>query len=103
MYQERVFGFGLRMCGDPEDAKDVLQDTLLAATRTVRDFRGASSLSTWLYAIARSFCMKKRRRSKFGPTEEIALDARVEGLASPSPGPDEQAARGEVRRALAAA
>jgi RNA polymerase sigma-70 factor (ECF subfamily) len=25
--QARVFGFGLRMCGDAEDAKDVLQDT----------------------------------------------------------------------------
>ena len=24
-HQEKVFGFGLRMCGDPEDAKDVAQ------------------------------------------------------------------------------
>jgi len=55
------------MCGDAEDAKDVLQDTLLAASRTVGDFRGDSSVSTWLFTIARSFCIKKRRRSKFAP------------------------------------
>jgi RNA polymerase sigma-70 factor, ECF subfamily len=47
-YQQRIFGFGLRMCGDAEDAKEVLQDTLLAAARNVKDFRGGSSLSTWL-------------------------------------------------------
>lgn len=56
-YQERVFGFGLRMCGDSEDAEDVHQDTLLAAARTVGKFRGESSVSTWLYTIARSFCI----------------------------------------------
>ena len=53
-----MFGFGLRMCGDSEDAKDVLQDTLLAAARTIGDFRGGSSVSTWLYTIARSFCIE---------------------------------------------
>jgi RNA polymerase sigma-70 factor (ECF subfamily) len=56
-----VYRFGLKMCRDPEDAKDVVQDTLLAAARGIREFRGASSISTWLYTIARSFCIKKRR------------------------------------------
>jgi len=102
-YQERVFGFGLRMCGDSEDAKDVLQDTLLAAARTIGDFRGESSMSTWLYTIARSFCIKRRRRSKFAPADELSLDAEGVGLPSGLPGPDELASRGEVRRALASA
>ena len=102
-YQDRVFGFGLRMCGDTEDAKDVLQDTLLAAARTVGVFRGDSSVSTWLYTIARSFCIKKRRRSKFAPAEEISLDGAALGSPSLTPGPDELAARDEVRRALASA
>src|SRR6266704_5730624 len=69
-HQRRVYRFGLKMCRDPEDAKDVLQETLVAAARTIRDFRGASSVSTWLYTIARSFCIKKRRRGKFAPDEE---------------------------------
>ena len=53
-HQAQVYRFGMKMCRDPEDAKDVLQDTLLAMARGVRDFRGASSISTWLYTIARA-------------------------------------------------
>lgn len=73
-HQAQVYRFGMKMCRDSEDAKDVLQDTLFAAARGVREFRGASSLSTWLFTIARSFCIKKRRRSKFAPDEERSLD-----------------------------
>ena len=73
-HQEQVYRFGMKMCRDPEDAQDVLQDTLLAMARNVRDFRGASSLSTWLYSIARSFCIKKRRRSVFAP-EVVSLES----------------------------
>jgi len=79
-HQRRVYRFGLKMCRDPEDAKDVVQETLLAVARTVKDFRGASSVSTWLYTIARSFCIKKRRRSKFAPEQEESLEAREPGL-----------------------
>jgi len=92
------------MCRDPEDAKDVLQDTLLAMARGVRDFRGASSISTWLYTIARSFCIKKRRRSKFAPEDERSLDtdvaAEARQLAAPGRSADEALAGKEVERAL---
>jgi len=86
-HQPRVYRFGLRMCRDAEDAKDVLQDTLLAAARGVRDFRGGASLSTWLYTIARSFCIKKRRRSKFAPAAEESLDAGPRSEAQRVPDP----------------
>jgi RNA polymerase sigma-70 factor (ECF subfamily) len=103
-HQEQVYRFGMKMCRDPEDARDVLQDTLLAMARSVRDFRGASSLSTWLYTIARSFCIKKRRRSKFAPEETSSLDSEVAGeakrLAAPGEAPDDALAGREVERAL---
>ena len=102
-YQQRIFGFGLRMCGDAEDAKEVLQDTLLAAARNVKDFRGGSSLSTWLYAIARSFCIKRRRRTKYAPSEELSFDALGAAVPADGPAPDEIASQREVRRALAGA
>src|SRR5574342_169891 len=78
-HQAQVYRFGMKMCRDPEDARDVLQDTLLAVARTVKDFRGAASVSTWLYTIARSFCIKRRRRSKFAPAQEESLHAREPG------------------------
>jgi RNA polymerase sigma-70 factor (ECF subfamily) len=103
-HQEQVYRFGMKMCRDPEDAKDVLQDTLLAMARSVRDFRGASSLSTWLYTIARSFCIKKRKRGKFAPPEESALDAETRSdaktITAPGEGPEEAAAGRQVERAL---
>ena len=103
-HQEQVYRFGMKMCRDPEDARDVLQDTLLAMARSVRDFRGASSLSTWLYTIARSYCIKKRRRSKFAPEEKRSLEteapAEAEQLADPTRSPDEALAGKQVERAL---
>ncbi len=103
-HQTQVYRFGLKMCRNPEDAEDVLQDTLLAMARGVRDFRGASSISTWLYTIARSYCIKKRRRSKFAPAEthslETSADVNASRLADPARSPDEAFADGEVRRAL---
>jgi RNA polymerase sigma-70 factor, ECF subfamily len=104
-HQRRVYRFGLKMCRDPEDAKDVLQETLLAVARTVKDFRGASSVSTWLYTIARSFCIKRRRRSKFAPEQEESLEARgpseeVRQIADPARLPDESLAGRQVEAAL---
>lgn len=72
-HQAQIYRFGMRICRDPEDAKDVLQDTLIAMARGIREFRGGSSLSTWLYTIARSYCDKKHRRSKFAPPEISSL------------------------------
>lgn len=93
-HQAKVYRFGMRMCRGEEDAKDVLQETLIAAVRTLPDFRGASSLSTWLYSIARSFCIKQRRRSKFAPETFESLDAREPSeaalqLPDPARGADE--------------
>jgi RNA polymerase sigma-70 factor (ECF subfamily) len=103
-HQAQVYRFGLKMCRDPEDAKDVLQDTLLSMARGVRDFRGASSLSTWLYTVARSFCIKKRRKSKFAPNDERSLDTEMiaEGRqpTDPAQSPDEALAGKQVEHAL---
>jgi len=104
-HQSRIYRFGMKLCRDPEDASDVLQDTLLAMARTIRDFRGASSLSTWLYTITRSFCVKKRRKSKFAPAFEESLEAipaaERDAILSPGRGPEQDLAAREVESAVA--
>jgi RNA polymerase sigma-70 factor, ECF subfamily len=106
-YQPRLYRFGVKMCRDIEDAGDVVQESLLAMARSVREFRGDASLSTWLYTIARSFCIKKRRRSKFAPAQEESLDAlgseRLGDLSDPAPDPEQQAAGREIETAVSAA
>jgi RNA polymerase sigma-70 factor (ECF subfamily) len=103
-HQAHVYRFAMKMCRDPEDARDVLQDTLLAMAHGVRDFRGASSISTWLYTIARGFCIKKRRKSKFAPEEERSLDTDVGSeaarVADPAVDPDEALAGRQVEHVL---
>jgi RNA polymerase sigma-70 factor (ECF subfamily) len=105
-HQRRVFRFGMKMCGEEEDAKEVLQETLIAAARGIRDFRGASSVSTWLYTIARSFCIKRHRTSKFAPGQLESLEERsseVQGMADAGRGPEDEAAGSQVRAALQSA
>jgi RNA polymerase sigma-70 factor (ECF subfamily) len=108
-HEARLYRFARRLCRHREDAEDVLQESLLAAARSLSRFRGASSMSTWLYTIARSFCIKKRRRSVFAPVElslETEAAARVRGVAHPGRPPDEalEASRLEaaLERAIAA-
>ncbi len=95
-YEQRIYRFGLRMCGDEDAAREVLQETLLAAFRNLPGFRGEASLSTWLYQIARSFCIKERR----GVRPTTPLD---EELADRAPAPDAAAHAREIGAALAAA
>jgi len=102
-HQNRIFRFGMKMCGAVEDAQDVLQETLIAAARGIPDFRGASSVSTWLYTIARSFCLKHHRTSKFAPVHVESLDdvaSEAHDIADAQRGPEELAAGKQVRTAL---
>jgi RNA polymerase sigma-70 factor (ECF subfamily) len=103
-YQPHLYRFGLRMCGNVADAGDVAQESLISMARSLRDFRGDSSVSSWLYTIARRFCIKKRRRSKFAPAREESLDApgadAARRLADPAPSPEQTATNQELAAAL---
>jgi RNA polymerase sigma-70 factor (ECF subfamily) len=102
-HEARLYRFARRLCRHREDAEDVLQESLLAAARGLRSFRGASSVSTWLYTIARSFCIKKRRRSVFAPTEvSLETEASLAARDLPDPGrrPDEALEASRLEAAL---
>jgi RNA polymerase sigma-70 factor (ECF subfamily) len=103
-YQPHLYRFGLRMCGNADDAGDVTQESLISMARSLPDFRGDSSISSWLYTIARRFCIRKRRRSKFAPAREESVDApgggAVHRLADPGPNPEEQATGRELATVL---
>jgi RNA polymerase sigma-70 factor (ECF subfamily) len=103
-HERRVFRFGLRMCGNEEDARDVLQETLLSAFRNLHDFRGDAQLSTWLYQIARSYCLRSRRRGAGEPaTTERLDDPEAATIASPEASPDARAQARQIGSMLQAA
>jgi len=87
-----------RMVGDPQDTADLVQDVLLRAYTRIGAFRGESSLSTWLYAIASRLCLNRlagseRRLARHG---EETLTRLPDGR----PGPDQALERGEIEEAL---
>lgn len=70
-HRNGVYRYGLRVCRTTEDAEDAVQETLWAATRAIKTFRGtAKSIAAWLFTIVRHHCyelLDRRRRD-----EEIA-------------------------------
>ncbi len=50
-----------RMLGSMQDAEDVLQETMLAAWRGLRNFEQRSSLRSWFYKIATNRCLNVLR------------------------------------------
>jgi len=99
-HEKQIYRFGLRMCGgDEETAREVLQETLLAAFRNLSGFRGDAQLSTWLYQIARSFCIKERRRER----PEVPLGDEERRIPTAAAGPDGVVHAREIGRALSAA
>lgn len=57
--------FIYRMVTQPEDAEDLVQETLLRAYRGLPSFRGESAFRTWMFTIAHRLCLdrlQERRR-----------------------------------------
>lgn len=46
-----VYNLALRLVGNATDAEDLAQDALIRALKSLPNFRGDSSLSTWVYRI----------------------------------------------------
>jgi RNA polymerase sigma-70 factor, ECF subfamily len=65
---------------------DAAQDVFFVACRRYSEFRGESTLKTWLYAIVRNVALNYRRGHRRGQNL-IEVDAR---LSSDEPGPLEQ-------------
>jgi RNA polymerase sigma-70 factor (ECF subfamily) len=78
-YEKKLYNFGLRMCGDVQDAEDMVQDTFLNVFKYLKSFRYETKLRNWIYRIATSACIKRRRKSKFAPERELSLDEFMPG------------------------
>lgn len=63
-YQRRVYSICYRMLGNPEDAADLTQDTLLRVLEALDSYNGKSKLSTWVIRIAMNCCLSHLRKQK---------------------------------------
>jgi len=54
----------MAILGNPSDAQDAMQDTLLSAFKHLRGFQGRSKFSTWLVSIAKNAALQRLRGRK---------------------------------------
>jgi RNA polymerase sigma-70 factor (ECF subfamily) len=105
LYGDRIYAFGMRVCGERQDAQDVAQDTLLQAFRKLRKLKEPGALRSWLYRVAANACLMKRRKLS-GGKREVSLEELM-----PTPGatgelpdfrplPDERASSEQLRASV---
>src|ERR1051325_6709229 len=71
-HQSELFGVAMRICRDPDTAKDLVQETLLRAMCAWDSFQTGSNLRAWLFRILTNAFIngyRKRRRHQRFATE----------------------------------
>jgi len=60
-YHEKLFSIANRICNNPADAEEVLQDVYMTVIRKIDQFEQRSTLSTWLYRVTVNASLMKLR------------------------------------------
>ena len=72
-HRRTVYQVCYRFVSNHEDASDLSQEAFVRAWRGLKNFKGQSALSTWLYRIAVNVCLN-RVSAKRAATEPIESD-----------------------------
>lgn len=107
-YQGRVYQAVLRITGNPADAADAYQESILAAFEKLDSFRGDSAFGTWLHRIAVNFALMRRRAAARDPLADLDRDlpkfdwmgAHARPISDWSESAEASAHRAELRGAL---
>ncbi len=81
LYQDRLYNAMLRMVGEPEEARELTQETFARGLEKIGTFRGEASPYTWLFRIGVNLAITQLRRSQHRRT--FSLDG------APNPGGEE--------------
>ncbi len=92
-HSRSVFGLAFRMCGNEQDAEDLVQETFLRAYKQLNRFDGRSAFGTWLYRICANCTLdllrsRKSRKEVRAHTAEGATTSWLEAVAARDPGPE---------------
>jgi RNA polymerase sigma-70 factor (ECF subfamily) len=90
-YQDRVYRLSMAILGDPGLAEDSSQEAFLRIWKGLAGFRSQSTLSTWIYSIARNTALTSlqaasghRTLSLEEPAIRIAAEDRQQECAAPT-------------------
>ena len=113
-YQGRVYRLAARLLGDPDLARDAVQEGFLKAYGSLDRFEGRSGFYTWLYRLVFNLCIDMKRRDRSDREVEWdearsldpagAPDAEaLAGQGASHAGPVQALERSELRKAIAQA
>ncbi|MDR3667282.1 MAG: sigma-70 family RNA polymerase sigma factor [Ignavibacteriaceae bacterium] len=78
-YESTVYNFSFKICRDKDRAENTMQETFLSLVKNIRQFKGDSKLSTWLYTVVSNHClMLARTESKHAYTSFEDEDASID-------------------------
>lgn len=75
-----IYSVAFRMLGDEENARDIVQETMLTVWEKISKIRSAEAYKTWVYRIVMNRCYDKLRHQKSNP--EVRGDERTWTLIS---------------------
>jgi RNA polymerase sigma-70 factor (ECF subfamily) len=100
--RQPAYVLALQLLGNPDDALDVAQDSMLRLFQSFSRFDPDRPLAPWLARIVRNRVRDVQRRRRARPA--LSLDALVEGGFPESPareaGPEERVARRQLQRRI---
>lgn len=65
LYKQDVYIYLLSLTHNPNLSEDLLSDTFVNAISSIENFKGQSSVKTWLFSIARNLWLQRIRKEKF--------------------------------------
>jgi len=100
-HKDAVYRQMVRVCGNREDAEDVLIDALLSAYRGMEGLRDATAFRAWLAKIARRVCWRLKNRNRLAPLLQLSsMEAEGRQIAAVEVPADDLLAAREMRDAL---
>lgn len=63
-YQEKLYWIARRFVNNHDDADDVVQEVFIKSYKALKEFRGESSVYTWLYRITVNYALNHIRRNR---------------------------------------
>ncbi|MDQ3002304.1 MAG: sigma-70 family RNA polymerase sigma factor [Fibrobacterota bacterium] len=63
-YSQQILNQCYRILLSKEQAEDMVQDLFMKLPGIIGDFRGESSLGTWLYRVAHNMCLNRLNQAK---------------------------------------
>ncbi|MGA1981837.1 MAG: RNA polymerase sigma factor [Acidobacteriaceae bacterium] len=103
-HKDAIYRQMLRVCGNREDAEDVLIEALLKAYCSMDQLRDSASFRAWLAQIARRVCWQLKEHQALLPLLQLSeLEAGGLDLRDQAAAPEEIAAAAQMRQLLRSA